>query len=1009
MIASNTVTNNGRFGIEIKLPNGTGLTTGDGSIVVEDNTVSLSPAGTLPPAEERDIAGIAVFRRDFIAGNANGNANIPTGVVVRDNAVSGYQQNNASSDSTGFGIVVEGTNMHVTGNTLNNNDVGVQVQAGHTPYTGVGEPPGGTDQGNQNDLADQYFGRGNSPVGCAAISGNTFSGNTVDTRNVGASGGVVTNVDTTETFCGIQAAINDPDTLNTHTLQVSPGTYAESVTVNKELTIVGADSLTTIVDPTTGNAFNISVDNVTLKSMTAQGGTSGASVSGPRANITFDSMRVVNNSSYAIAISNSLTAATNIKVIDSFFSGNTIGVRMSSSTIVDGLLIDGSTFQNQSFGFYQATDTNDGHVKNLRVTDSTFTNLTQHGVYFEEGLNVEVDNSTFTGNFTGVYLYDAYDSSANGGVSGNVSIHDNTFTDHKYGSVRVRGVGENGLGGTFTVNNNTFNQNVGAFNTGTPAVTVSPVIEISLASAHSHGTVNVTDNSITLSGTYNTATAAYGIMVRGGVDSVNITGNTIDGGGVGTNGGTPPTAGIYVISNHVSYGALKATSVVNATKNLINDWPVGVVIYDEAAAAYGGVPAGASLKFNRNDLSANSTFGVQSGASNDTDATCNWWGAADGPGPVGPGSGSNVTANVDFNPWLFSDDLDGDCYSPGTITVVKETTPDGDTTEFEFDPSWGANFMLADGQNEVSPALNPADGPFSVAEINLPAFWSLDNAECTNGVTTADPSSIPLADGESWTCTFENSYTPPPPALIYVSPNARNGVVDGVVYNDQDILVNTMGTSNWEMFFDGSTFGISKNLTDFTFDAAGCLLMTFNGNQKLSGVTYTPQDVAKFCPTVPNNYTAGTFSMYFDGSDVGLSGSAEIIDALELLPDGRLVISTKGNAKVPGTNVINLKAQKNDMLVFDYITYGPSTTGTWDLYFNNTDVVGMNQENIISSYINGTDTYMTFWANFTVGDETGDFNDIVVIHADNTADVFWDANDWGYTGRIHGLHMFLNP
>ena len=40
--AGNTLTNNGRFGMEIKNPNGTGLDNGDGSIVIENNTVSFS-------------------------------------------------------------------------------------------------------------------------------------------------------------------------------------------------------------------------------------------------------------------------------------------------------------------------------------------------------------------------------------------------------------------------------------------------------------------------------------------------------------------------------------------------------------------------------------------------------------------------------------------------------------------------------------------------------------------------------------------------------------------------------------------------------------------------------------------------------------------------------------------------------------------------------------------------------------------------------------------------------
>ena len=45
---------------------------------------------------------------------------------------------------------------------------------------------------------------------------------------------------------------------------------------------------------------------------------------------------------------------------------------------------------------------------------------------------------------------------------------------------------------------------------------------------------------------------------------------------------------------------------------------------------------------------------------------------------------------------------------------------------------------------------------------------------------------------------------------------------------DEDIIVNTLGTADWAMYFDGSDVGITKNLTDFTFTADGCLLMTFN-------------------------------------------------------------------------------------------------------------------------------------------------------------------------------------
>lgn len=43
------------------------------------------------------------------------------------------------------------------------------------------------------------------------------------------------------------------------------------------------------------------------------------------------------------------------------------------------------------------------------------------------------------------------------------------------------------------------------------------------------------------------------------------------------------------------------------------------------------------------------------------DGTCNYWGARNGAGSVGNGSGSHVSVGVDFKPWLKSGDLNGRC------------------------------------------------------------------------------------------------------------------------------------------------------------------------------------------------------------------------------------------------------------------------------------------------------------------------------------------------------------
>lgn len=256
VISNNTVTNNGRFGIEIKNPNGTGLDNGDGSIVVEGNTVTFTATVGM---NIRDHAGIAVFRRSFQAGNPNGYVDVPTGVVVRNNTVDGYQQQNpGATTSEGFGIVVEGTNHTVTGNTINNSDIGIQEQGGNHPNANY--VPNDAGDGDQSDgQSADYFGRGNAPVACTnTISGNTFNGNTTDFRqNVANGAGIVTNIDTGEVFCTIQGAIDDVDTLANHTIQISAGTYPESIWVNKDgLQLIGPNAN---IDPNTGTRVSEAV------------------------------------------------------------------------------------------------------------------------------------------------------------------------------------------------------------------------------------------------------------------------------------------------------------------------------------------------------------------------------------------------------------------------------------------------------------------------------------------------------------------------------------------------------------------------------------------------------------------------------------------------------------------------------------------------------------------------------------------------------------------------------
>ena len=88
----------------------------------------------------------------------------------------------------------------------------------------------------------------------------------------------------------------------------------------------------------------------------------------------------------------------------------------------------------------------------------------------------------------------------------------------------------------------------------------------------------------------------------------------------------------------------------------------------------------------------------------------------------------------------------------GHIVVQKETTPDGDTTDFVFTADYDADgFSLSDGESDDSGPL-PANATYAVAET-VPAGWDLTSATCNDG---SAPDEIELDPGETVTCTFNN-------------------------------------------------------------------------------------------------------------------------------------------------------------------------------------------------------------------------------------------------------------
>jgi hypothetical protein len=274
LIANNTVVNNGRFGIELKLPGGSGMDNGVGSVVIQNNIVSINAS---PAMNNRDHAGISIYRRGMLPGNNENNYDIPTGVVVRNNTVSGFQQVHAGAE--GYGIVVEGVDHTVTGNTVTGNDVGLQIQGGsHAIPNYVENNSGDGDQAN--GASPNQFGRGNAPYVCnITTAANNYSSNTVDERVVTIAGVLSASAASNQkarrielagtTYCTIQKAVDKA--IAGQTANVHPATYDEQVLVNKSITIDGATPKPVIdfTGTVTGKPtlFDVSMPNVILRDM----------------------------------------------------------------------------------------------------------------------------------------------------------------------------------------------------------------------------------------------------------------------------------------------------------------------------------------------------------------------------------------------------------------------------------------------------------------------------------------------------------------------------------------------------------------------------------------------------------------------------------------------------------------------------------------------------------------------------------------------------------------------
>lgn len=179
------------------------------------------------------------------------------------------------------------------------------------------------------------------------------------------------------------------------------------------------------------------------------------------------------------------------------------------------------------------------------------------------------------------------------------------------------------------------------------------------------------------------------------------------------------------------------------------------------------------------------------------------------------------------------------------------------------------------------------------------------------------------------------------PSFYFSAP--ETGVVGGTGYADEDIMKYASGTGNWTKSFDGTNNGLpdSADIDALAIIASSgyiSYLMSFDTPTAVPGQgTVDDSDVVRF------DTWNSAWSMYLDGSTVGLTTDGEDIDGLTFSSGPSLVVSTRGGYNVKNFTGGNFSGNNKDLILLV-----DKAAGTWTKWLQGSQI-GLQSTNNINA------------------------------------------------------------